>query len=241
MRYIFILSVLLSVATNQLFGQEKKFEELNPDLIEWGEGSILLASGEELKGMVRFNDKIGIVSYESGSISHSYGPRSIAAFEFYDEKLQRQRVFYSLEFEDKKAGIKRPFFFEVLRDFKTFAVISKVDPVEISEKTTSPGTFMGNGVYFSTGVTNTTIKITQTETIYFLGEKGDIEPYLKLIRKVVDRSWYDREVTKSKMLDDDVLKKYFSEAEIQKMLDFSQKNKLQFEVKEDFVKILAGL
>ncbi|HEY9048742.1 MAG TPA: hypothetical protein VIN08_22715 [Ohtaekwangia sp.] len=240
MKRAWCLYILILLNAIQLFGQEKKFEELNPDLIEWGEGSILLNDGQELKGLVRFNDKNGIVSFESGNTSRSYVPRSVAAFEFYDEKLKRQRVFYSLEFEDKD-NVKRPFFFEVLRDFKTFAVISKIDPVEIEQWTTSPASFSSNGITTVVGGTGGTVtKITQTETIYFLGSKGEIEPYLKLMRKIVDRTLYDRKKTKQKILDDDILRKYFNESEISNMIDYSEKNNLHFDNKEEFIKILAS-
>jgi len=105
------------------FTQDKISQELLPDL-EWGEGSIMLNDGTEKKGLIKYNDKEGgLVSYDQGAESHSYTARSILGFEFFDERLNRQRVFYTLEYEDDQTVGKRPMFFEVLKDLKTFAVI----------------------------------------------------------------------------------------------------------------------
>jgi hypothetical protein len=231
------------------YGQEKKYEEALPD-IEWGTGSILLNSGEELKGLLRYNDRNGgVVSFESGKKSGSYTARSVSGFEFFDEQEQRQRVFYSLEGEDVH-GAMRPLFFEVLVDFSTFAVLSKMDPVKMKDKSTSTPSMSPNGVITSGAIVNTKLQITQTETIYFMNAEGALEPYVTVTRKIVDREYrdfvymddlFDRSKMKRKFVDKDLLEKYFTLSQIESMEKFAEENELDFKVKDDLRKILASI
>lgn len=234
MKYRLMIALIVSSILSN--GQNKKFEELSPD-IEWGEGSILLNSGEELTGLVRFNDRIGVLSYEGGDDRGSYSPRTVSGFEFFDARQKRQRVYYTIEFEDSKTNVKRPLFFEVLKDFQSFAVIAKIDPVEMKEMTTYENGI--NSTALGSGITSTTMKIYQTETIYFLSTSGLIEPYLKLTRKVVDGQLYDREKMKRKFVDDELMAKYFKEPGRTRMIKFAEENNLQFDRKEDLIKIIA--
>jgi hypothetical protein len=231
---ILIVSTLFSLTLSMCVAQNgvKKYEELATDN-EWTEGSILLNDGKELKGLVRFDDRLGIVNYINGDDSRSFTPRRVAAFEFYDAVKARQRIYYSLEYEDAANNSKQPLFFEVLKDFKSFAVMSKVDPIKVEDRTTrTPGFPSSNGVT-TPGYSATVTVISQTETIYFLSENGDIEPYIQVIRKVINR-----ERKKNKFVDRDVIEKYFTAAELESMHKFAEEKDLDFRVKDDFITIL---
>jgi hypothetical protein len=230
---ILIVSTLFSLSLSVCFAQigAKKYEELATDN-EWNEGSILLNDGKELKGLVRFEDRLGIVNYINGDDSRSFTPRRVAAFEFFDPLIAKQRIYYSLEYEDPANNSKQPLFFEVLKDFKSFAVMSKVDPVKVEDRTTTtPGFSTANGI--PTGGQITTTVISQTETIFFLSENGDIEPYIQVIRKVVNR-----ERKKNKFVDREVIEKYFTADELESMRKFAEEKDLDFRVKDDFITIL---
>jgi hypothetical protein len=218
------------------YGQEKKFNELDPD-IEWGDGSILLNSGKELKGLVRFNDREGLLSYESGSQSATYTSRSVTAFEFYDERIQKQRIFYSLEYEDSKTNVKRPLFFELLRDLGNFAILSKMDPVDIKEQSSGSGMVQVPGFFVITPATSN-VKIIQIETVYFLDQDGKIEPYVKVVRKETDGLLIDTSKMKNKSIDKTLPKKYFGEDDYKKILEYAEELDLKINKKEDFLKIL---
>lgn len=236
MRYLILTLVcLVSISVS---AQNKKLDPLTPNVV-WGDGSIILNNGDELRGLVGFNDSQGIVTFQAGNNSRSFVPRSITTFNLFDESVKRQRVFYSLEFEDEQS-VKGFYFFEVLREFKNFAVISKIDPVEVKVRQNNNNT-LGPGPTSASTFNTTTTRITQMETVYFIGSDGAIEPYLKVTRQFVDRDFYDREKTKRKIIDDNLLKKYFTEAEINTMQKFSEKNQLTFESKEDLVKILNNV
>ena len=217
--------------------QEKKFEELQTDN-EWSQGSVMMNDGSELKGLVRFDDRLGILGYQNGDVSRSFTPRNIMAFEFIDGITQKQRVYYSVEYDDPKTNAKRPLFFEVLKDFKAFAVLSKVDPIEIKERTSGGGGMAVNGIV-AVGPTVHTTTIRQTETVYFMNQDGLLEPYIRVVHKVVDTDiLYDTDKTKKKALDRDLMEKYFTAEENAAIKKFCKEHDLDFRVKEDLIKIL---
>jgi hypothetical protein len=228
----------MCLASITVAGQNKKLEALTPN-VTWGEGAIVLSDGEELTGLVGFNDSQGIVTFKTGEKNRSFTPRSVTTFNFFDESVKRQRVFYSLEFEDPQVG-QGYFFFEALHEFRNFAVISKIDPVEVTVQQRQ--NTMGTGPTTTLPAnTVTTTRVSQEETVYFMGSDGAIEPYLKVTRKLVERTFYDREKTSKKILNDDLLRKFFTEKEIDAMQKFSDKHQLTFESKEDLVKILNNV
>lgn len=94
MRYLIL--TLVCLVSISVFAQTKKLDPLTPNVV-WGDGSITLSNGDELRGLVGFNDSQGIVTFQAGNNSRSFVPRSITTFNFFDESVKRQRVFYSLE------------------------------------------------------------------------------------------------------------------------------------------------
>jgi len=73
----------------------------------WFDGSILTRKDEELKGRVKYDDRNAILSYQSGDQEFLFTPRSVIAFEFFDESTQKQRLFYSLEDPDSQSSTIR--------------------------------------------------------------------------------------------------------------------------------------
>ena len=120
-----------------MLAQDVIFESALPLSIEWSSGSILTNDGTELKGLLKYNDKNGLLSYENGNDTKILTARKVAGFEFLDEKIGKQRVFYSFPYEDSQNNVKRHLFFEAIKEFDRFAVLSKVDPVEIDQSPVS--------------------------------------------------------------------------------------------------------
>jgi hypothetical protein len=163
----------------------------------------MLKDGTELKGgLVRYNDKSGILNYENGSDTRSLMPRSVVAFEFFDDSKGSQRIYYSLEADDEETGIKRYYFFEVLKEFKNFAVLSMIAPLEIEQRS---GRLTFNDPTFNATQNVPRIEYTQMETIYFMSRDGNLKPYLKIIEKDIDDAWFDRTHTKTSLS----MKKFF--------------------------------
>src|SRR3712207_3418164 len=110
--YIALLS-FISIASR---GQDKSLSKEISELQSiWNEGSIMLKNGTELKGVLNYNDKTGVLSFENGADTWSFTSQSVLGFEFFDQSAQRQRVFYSLRETDEQSKSKRYWFFEALR------------------------------------------------------------------------------------------------------------------------------
>lgn len=210
------------------------------DAEDWCDGSIMTSQGTELKGLVKYNDKTGILSYHDGENSRAFSPRTAAGFEFYDRSLEKQRVFYTLEYAEEQEGSNKQFFFELIRDYKTFAVLSKVDRIEIEQKTG-----MANPVHTSTGVAGPTtwVEVSQKETIFIMSVDGSIEPYLQFVDMHDNRAnvlLQEKDPKKrGKVLDEDVLAKYIGEPHFKQLQHFARENNLKFRKKEDFLRILT--
>ena len=239
----FVLSLLLLFYFN-LFSQKKetvekkKTEELLlfSDHSEWFEGSIMLSNGDELKGLVKYNSSTGILSYQDGSESRVFTPLKVSGFEFFDESLQVQRIFYTLKYEDSETNVMRPLFFEVLREYKTFAILSKSDRLDVGQQANP--SWSNNTTYGK----NTILVISQTETVYIMNANGDIKPYFMIVNSEDGRKSLvsGKDVkTENKMLDRDLLEEFIPAIDYQKLKKYSKENNLNFKIKQDFMKILT--
>lgn len=228
---LFFFSLALSAQK-----KEKQDPHLLSDRAEWFEGTILLTNGTQLEGLVKYNDRNGVLSYENGGESKVFTPLRISGFEFFDESYQKQRVFYTLDYEDSQTGVERPQFFEVLRDYQTFAVLSKMDRIDLNEK------IVTNSSYYNLGSsTRTKVTISQTETIYLMNSDGEIRPYLEIVNSEDgEKSMLTgKDVkTKNKMVDEDLLLDYLTEPVYRQLEYFANTNELKFKKKADLLKIL---
>lgn len=229
-----LLLVLLTLSFANSIAQDKISDALVPDLNEWGKGSIMLNDNTELKGMIRYNDRTRVVSFESGTVNRSFNARSIQGFEFFDENTQRQRVFFTQPFEDEETGLVKPFFFEVLQDLNSFVVLSLLQQPQIKVKTTKSMHPEGQG----TGGTNSTTVFRRVETVYILTPSGDIQPFMKITQKISDGLFFDHEKKRKTFIDRNLFDQYFIEPGYSRMKEYAEANDLEFSEKEDFIKIL---
>ena len=123
--FLIVVTVISSWAAVDAFGQDVLVQSALPLSIEWSSGSAMTNDGTELKGLLKYNDKSGLLFYENRNDTKTLTARKVVGFEFFDEKLGKQRVFYSFPYEDSKNNIKRPLFFEAIKEFERFAVLSK--------------------------------------------------------------------------------------------------------------------
>lgn len=229
MRRFAIWIVLCTIVTS---GYAQDVTEALLPKMEWGAGSILLNDGTELKGLVKYNDRTGLLSYENGNDSRSFTARHIVGFEFFDEGVQRQRFFLTLEYKDEDRDDKRPLLFEVLKEFKDFAVLSRYEDVEMKHKSTN------TSYYYTNNLGGTSVTIQLTEKVYVLTNTGDIKPFLNLTYHYGSGMFASQRRTKS-VTDKTVLKKYFPEPGYSRMQEYVKKEKLDMEDKEDYIKALT--
>ena len=234
-----VLPINFKLPSKDLYEKEIDLVSLVPDNVGWCKGSILLNDGTELKGSMKYNDKIGVLTFQEGSDSRALTPRAVSGFEFWNDITQKQRVFYTFPYEDPQAGFEKPQFFEVMKEFKSFAVLSKVDPVVAERKDiTVPGTpDPATGNLGASRYGGTYSEMSQTETIFIMDIKGNIKPYVKIIDKEDSHLFYDASKTKNKMLDEDLLEDHTGNL-YSKLQVYAKENKLMFNRKPDLVQIL---
>lgn len=233
--------------TISCYAQKKKKKDNGFDLLmdqaQWYSGSIMLKDGTELEGVVKYDDQHGLLSFQNGEETRVFVPRNVVGFEFFDETIQKQRVFYSLEYEDPRNNVIRPLFFEVIKDFKRFAVLAKADPVkmEVSYRSYNNPANAGFGTAGSlNGLNSTAVKksLSQIETIYILNDKGEITPYLEIKNEDVEGVLFSGPKSSGKVKDKDLLVEYVTEPVYDKLKDYARGNNLSFKRKEDLIKIL---
>ena len=191
----------------------------------WNEGNILLTGGRELKGLLKYNGDTGVVSYLSDQGSESFIARNVIRFEFYDKVKEKKRSFYTLPYKEPPAKIEQPFFFELLKEFETFAILSKPETIAIEEK----------ALYNSQGnIINRWTEVSQSDIIYFMKKTGEIEPFIILTE--IDSENWDKE--KHRMLDKELLEKY-TKPYYDRLKTFIKQNHLKLKRREDFFKVIS--
>jgi hypothetical protein len=234
-----IYSAMLLLFSTAAYSQITIEEELLAGP-EWFQGSVMLNNGKEFEGLLKYNDKTDIVSLENGKFSRSFTARHVKAFEFFDEVIKKQRVFYSVEVEDKINNVKRPLFFEILVDSKEFALISKIAPIRVERKEyTTPAMFNPATGSFTAGrYYGYPATISHTETLFLFSKEGEIRPLLEIKEKDIDGMFFDRSVIKNRLLDDEVLKR-FTDPHYKKLVTYAKENSLNIKEKNDLITLLT--
>lgn len=219
----FLSATLLAV---DLPAQSKKDKALLGG--EWAEGNISLTDGTSLKGQVLYRKKTNSVSVKGDKISElDVSTGQISSFEFLDPESKTQRVFSFLMFTDPESKLETRALFEVLYLFKNFAMLSKTDPVKITQKS-SPGSISPNGASTPSIIYDVE---SQDETIFFADNEGNFSVYVKITRKD------DRRKVKVERIGSELLSKY-TQPYYQRLMDFAIKEELHPEDKEDLIRIM---
>lgn len=225
--------LLLIVNSTISFCQGDIAQTMLPEL-PWLKGTVVLTDGTQLKGLLKYNDRVGLLAYEDGlGDNRSLTARTIATFEYMDEKVNRRRVFYSLEYGDpERQGSKRPFLFELLTEFDDYALLSRYDAMDIRQ-VVPPVSFTSMP---ATGSPRTIIDL--AETVYILTPEGDIEPIFRLSEFLSDGGVFDSEKKKRKIVDR-MLLPYFNDDGYYHMMAYVDRERLDIWEKEDFIKALT--
>jgi hypothetical protein len=210
---------------------------LSDDDIEWSEGTVTLTSGQVLNGLVKYNSKTALLKFENGKQSKALTARGVTQFEYFDAVRNVQRKFYSIEAEDYK-DVKRPQFFELLKELKTFAVIYSQNPMELKQQQgwgPAYRDFFGNNQYNS----NRMIVASQKEMIFLMDEAGELFPYMTITYEEKPRDLVDgsKSKIKTKVIGEDFLKKLTGE-HYPELKKYAKLYKLDFDNREDFLRIL---
>lgn len=238
------LVVAFFAITSVAYGQSKKKKSEEPLLTTreaWYRGSILLNDDTELKGVLKYDNRAGLLHFQSGTGSKSFTPRSVVAFEFFDESIQKQRVFYTFDHTDEQTDMVRPHFFELVRQFKAFSVWKKCSHLEVKQKKkymtawqfVDPTTGIPSGQMFTDAEQNI--------TIFLMGDDNKPEPYLRIsVMEQMEKTWWSNTVrTKSKLTGQDILIDYVGQETYNNLKEYAKAEGLKFSREDDLMKILS--
>ncbi|MDL5044455.1 hypothetical protein QQ054_00140 [Oscillatoria amoena NRMC-F 0135] len=107
-----IIGILLICLTTAAQAQQWPFEL-------WHEGKIVLASGDTLKGLVKYDLEQDLVQFndQKDNIA-AYTARKVLFFEIFDNTQKRYRSFFALPYAASNTSYLTPIFFELLEDGK---------------------------------------------------------------------------------------------------------------------------
>lgn|GEM_PF-1487089 len=234
---MFRIIALLLLYSSVCYGQKSKPELLQADA-DWTDGTVMLNDGSELAGLINYNDKTGVVSFKNSATSRVMTSRNLMGFEYLDPITDKQRVYYSLEIPDE-TGIKSASIFEVIRLFESFAVLSRIEPVEFKKKNNNNSTnpYFQPTIMSMNNQNNSSTKISQRETIWFLPQDGDPTLYLEYIARENDGQLIDLSHDKKKIQDNDIFERCIGK-DYPAIEAYAKTNDLSFKKKEDLIKML---
>jgi len=169
------------------------------------EGSIILNDGTRDKGLVNYSSLTGIVSFESAKNSGRYNARNITGFEY------NKKQFYSIPYQSSSGIVKQ--FFEVVREYKDFAVISKTDL--LSQRSVS-----------------------EVTTLYFMRASDfKVMPFLEVLDREVKWRIFNANKVQVRVLDATLPETIMGE-NFDKVRAFAKERKLAWHVKDSLISIL---
>lgn len=200
----------------------------------WQEGSITLLDRTILKGLVRYDTYSSILSFQDGEDTRTFIAKSVLSFTIYDEPTKHDRLFLSMDFLDADIGYTKMYFFEVLKDYKKFGILSKTDPFEVQRKSSVTNSAGGGAT------TRKTTHYSQTSTVFILDEAGTLIPYVRQVEgsKMSNGPIRFPESRNKLMSEKEVLIDYIGKDTFEKLVEFAKQQGFQFKIREDFIKIL---
>ena len=223
--------VIMLLYAGCCYGQKSKNPLLQTDA-DWKEGTITLNNGTQLEGVVKYDDKTGLITFNNGTVSKAMTARNLLGFEYFDPIVNSQRTYYCLEIPGE-AGNATTTIFEVVRLFESFAVLSRIEPVEFEKKVRANAYPYNQPI----GGTSQYIKISQRETIWFLPADGEPTLYLEYIIRETEGQLVDLSHDKKKIQDKDIFKKCTGSV-YPAIEQYAKVNDLSFKRKEDLLKML---
>jgi hypothetical protein len=202
----------------------------------WTKGSITLTNGTTLQGYVTYNHREDFITYRDGDNNKVFTSRNVIQIRFYDATQGGDRIFVSLPYTaDYTSQDQTPYIiFEVLKEFRDFAVLSRSAPAEAGFLASTKNVIM------STPITRSYLPETiQEETVYIVDDKGTIRPYFKEVYRENAHASERDEHSKAKILNERLLAEYIGFSKYQKLQEYASENHLNFHQRAGFMQVLS--
>jgi hypothetical protein len=192
----------------------------------WYNGKVTLPD-TSFTCLVRYNDLEGVLMYKSygdQSDIKSLRASDVTGFNYLDS-TQTQRIFISIPYDVQENGTMVPSFFEVLKEYKRFALLSVKLPLQGITKVNPIPSKYNSGPHRS---------VQQREVICIFDDNGNLRPYLEITSQEAQRS---RKIkSQGKIINADLFREYLGN-DFNQLNEFSFKNSLSFKKKEDLLTI----
>jgi hypothetical protein len=197
---------------------------------EWNEGTVVLNDNSNLKGYIQNNDKLGIIKFKKDPSSEeilSFQERSIQTMEYYDNRLSKKRIFYTLYVENEQYVFKGKLLFEVIMVLEEFVVLSKKHSVNPAIRTRTD--------YYG-GVHYAKVGYEQYEEIYLANDHGDSG--LLLIYNEFEKDKSKPFASKIKPFFNDKLFQKYTGSKWEQIRKYAKQERLDLGDKSDLMKAL---
>jgi hypothetical protein len=192
----------------------------------WRRGSIVLDNNYSLKGLIQFNDKLGMIKLKRSpeSEEESFVETSILSMQLYNEDTSTWRNFAVFNFNENETGRQSVMLFEVLMEFRKFALLTRVERVNIGVRQRQDA--FGN-------YRNVKVGYEQFERLCLVNDSGTATVVL-----AVNEFESDKFAMANKLrpyLDKRALKKYLGD-DWYKFETLVKSNKLNLKKRDDFIR-----
>jgi hypothetical protein len=207
----------------------------------WHEGTVMLNDQTMIKGLIRYNDRDDFISFHNGDEVKIFTAKNMLQVVFADST--RTRTFISLPFEDEKKRETIYLIFEVLKEYKDFAMLLRTKPIDFKMSKGRSGGFGSSELPVSVVVTvDPYAKVSQVQTVYILDANGETMPYLEVTHRENGMksmiTGEDRR-TKGKMRDQEMIAEYIGQSAYKKLLAYAKEKELSFKDKEDLMTLFS--
>ncbi len=199
---------------------------------QWVSALITFKNNESIEGLIQHNLYTGNIIYQDPSGEKiPINENRILSMEYSDPATGLYRVFYAFEFKDKETGRVDEMLFEIVKDFKNFAVLSKYLPA------TSLGNLSDNDDFDILASRKHGSVYGQAEIILFVGEEAELELYFILAYLKKDGLLFDQTKFKVQVVDKKLPKKYLKDywSEVEAFMD---ENRFNLKSKRELFQVL---
>lgn len=218
--------ILIVPSLTNCYSQKQADEKILALLGTWYKGHVILPEAA-LDCLIRYNDLEGILVFKAhddpDNIKTLKAP-GVIRFNYFDSAQQHSRFFVSLPYDAQKNGTMTSIFFEILKEYRHFALLSAKLPLEVIKKF-NPAMLkypnMGPNIFFQ-----------HREVLSIISDEGHLRDYMEIT--VQDRSRKPK--VKEQIINANLLQEYLGNSFAQ-LQEFSNKNKLSFKKKEDLLVI----
>jgi hypothetical protein len=220
--YLIFLSIGLSLNS---FAQSEAKAEYFGMMDDWLEGTISVDNKRVLTGLLRFNyfENILHLKLTDGTI-RAFNAQDIQRFDLADEFGRRYFISASLE----EAGISKPYFFEILVECKTFALM-RLQTAYSYKKQSNATSMTGMQIQQPVPV------VVKQRRYYIFDDEGKISLYL-LVSDANSGDLFLNKGKRKKVVERDLLEVYMKD-DYPDVKKYAKKNSLNVKNESDLFKI----